>query len=218
MITVSSKEPQVIKKLLGEYEQSDWPEDLGLDFGWICPDGKIAGIQRKKFPEDFISSMNDGRLDKEVLQMSDVDWKILVLEGIPRWSTDGTLIEKYNGGITVKFLTSMLFSYDFIHNIRHHWTSSQVETVNFVKLFHAWSTKEKHTGALGTERPPSNVDWRDWILRHFPNIGPETSKSILEFNPEPLIWWNNGEDLEKVKGVGRKTAEKLRRALKKPCK
>jgi ERCC4-type nuclease len=217
VITISPAEPEIIKKLLGEYDQQDWPEDLGLDFAWITPDGRIAGVQRKKFPEDFLASKADGRLTKEIHQMGDVDWKFLVLEGYPSWNTNGMLAGKYNGNLSVKMLTSMLFSIDFFHDIRHHWTGSMSETVAFVKLFHAWSMKENHSEFTTTsEKKPKNIDWREWILCRFPDIAKERARAIINYAPEPLLWWNGGADLEKVPGIGKETAKKLRRAIADP--
>lgn len=223
---ISSKEPSHVKKLIPEAIPDMWPEDYGLDFAWVTPFG-IGGIQRKEFPGDFLSSLSDERLQTLVLKMGDVTWRMIVLEGKPHWGTDGCLLGQFQGrgSIHIDRFQAMMWSIDYFHKIRCHWTSSLSETIAFVRRFYKWTMKEKHTQFCAeVEYPPNRdekgnrvkIDWREWCIQHLPDIGQATARKIIQYEPEPLRWWNDGMDLEKVPGIGKKTADSLRRSLKKP--
>ena len=77
MLLVAPTEPPQLKKL---GKVSSVPESYGLDYMFITHNSLISGVQRKQFPGDFTSSLNDGRLGKEIVQMGplgDRDWETL---------------------------------------------------------------------------------------------------------------------------------------------
>lgn len=226
MLFVSSKEPPVVKKMcqgnFDEIEEDQWPEEYGFDFAWVTPFG-VAGVQRKKFPSDFLASCSDERLYKEILQMGDTFFKMIILEGEPNWGSNGSLQGQYAGGISINHLNAMIFSITFFHRIHFVWTKSLSETIGMVARFYKWSTKEYHTRfGEGIEYPKKRdengnrikVDWREWILQHFHDINQVRARAILKYEPEPLRWWNDGKNLTDVPGIGPKIAKKLIDALK----
>lgn len=222
MIYVSSKEPKVIRSLIPEATQDDWPEEFGLDFAWITPFG-VGGVQRKAFPSDFLASSSDERLAREVLQMGDVTFKALVVEGRQNWGTNGMLNDQYAANIHRDRFQAMVDSIDFFKHCRYRTTSSMTETIAFVRRFYKWTMKEYHTEFCAQVEYPKKkdengnkikVDWREWMLLHMPGISQVLARAILAYCPEPLQWWNGGDDLQKVPGIGPKRADKLIRALK----
>src|ERR1017187_5273550 len=228
MMMVSSKEPKAVKNLLlnsiPECVIDDMSENYGGDMLWPSPFG-WGLCQRKQFPEDFLASLRDGRLAKEILQMEDITWKLLIIEGKPQWSpTNGNLLNSYGEGIHKSHFESIILSIDFFRSCRVRFTNSVIETCDLVKSFYEWTTKETHTGfcaqiesnreRINDNGIKSKTDWRKWILMHMPDLGPVGADRILEHEPEPLRFWNDGKDLEKIKGIGRLSADKLRKALK----
>lgn len=236
MLFVSSHEPPVVRKLIpikeGEVDHDPWPEDYGLDFAWITPFGH-AGIQRKQFPADFLASSSDERLAREVLQMGDVTFKMIILEGKASWGTDGMLqCGQYAGGIHRHRFEAMMWSIQSFRRIPFMWTGSISETIATVKSFYKWSMKEEHTQFCSQVEYPKTVvqngvtlqvmpdgskvkmDWREWVLMHLPGINQKLARNILKHEPEPLRWWADGEKLEDVPLIGPGRASKMRAALK----
>jgi ERCC4-type nuclease len=221
-----TERPQSIIQMVGGIRDS-MANEYGCDYLWSTPYG-WAGIQRKVFPSDFLKSLNDGLLAKEILKMGELKWGFLLLEGKPNWGTNGELQGQYKGGISIKHLDSVLNSIDMFRGIRVRWTESIGETTGMIRRLYDWTSKEDHTGFCAQietnrgELDPSSgkrikVDWREWILMHLPDIGQKTARAILKHEPEPLEWWNRGRDLEKVPGIGKITAEQMRKALKPPA-
>jgi len=62
---VAPTEPMTLKAL---GTVSLVPEDYGSDFLWASPVFGLVGVQRKE-ASDFVASVMDGRLDKELAQM-----------------------------------------------------------------------------------------------------------------------------------------------------
>lgn len=218
---ISSKEPAVMKQLMPEAIPENWPEDFGLDYAWFTPFG-VSGVQRKEFPGDFLSSLSDERLHKEVLQMEATTFKFILLEGKASWGTNGELQGQYAGGITRNHLRAVMWSIDFFHKIRFVWTASKSETIDFIRTFYNWTRKYHHTGFGYDKETPKiktiqgdvKTDWREWILQHIPGFNQVLARSIINYYPEPLHWWDDGRSLQNVPGIGQKRADTLIRALK----
>jgi ERCC4-type nuclease len=217
VILVAGSEPQDLRAIA--HKVSNGPERHGVDIMWVSPIGAI-GIQRKQFPEDFTSSMEDGRLAKETGQSQSLAVRILLLEGRGVWSTDGKLLTRYGAPITRATHQSYLHSMSLAG-----WWISQVgslkETIEFVHTTAAWSLKPTHkatTTRPGSPRPlwgkRGTWDFQSWVLQGFPGVGPEMAGKIIgHFAGLPLKWDVTKEQMLEVDGVGPKTIENLWDAL-----
>lgn len=196
---------------------SSLPEKWGCDVLMRTGD-KWIGVQRKAV-SDFISSVQDGRLAKEVQQMSAcgrLDVKVLLIEGEPKWTIDGVYMSNgYGSQWTMAQHRGMLWSVmlrgiwvDSTHNIN--------ETRVWLRMFEQWCAKDKHSAldrrpaAFGAWGKPDSREYGVHLLQGLPNVGPELAGRIYdEFGGVPWGWTVTMEQLMSVKGIGKKKANEL---------
>ena len=171
---------------------SNLPEDYGVDIMWSSKLGTV-GVQRKVFPSDFLSSMKDGRLTKEYLQMKGLDLAILLLEGKPNWTTDGELYGSYgNTGRSYawsrtqhrNYLTSVQ-----LRGIQIQTSDSITDTIDYLNGLRLWTDKGDHSsldrrpsGATSSDTyyRISNPDYVRWWYQSLPRVGPRQASVIYD--------------------------------------
>lgn len=220
IVFVSPAEPQSIKLALGERGVANvFPEEFGADFLFPTVVGRVA-IQRKEV-KDLISSVEDGRLAKELAQLRRAEVAILIVEGWPQFTSEGFLINKYIRNYTKRKLRNLLRSCALEHGVYLERTESPEDTVKAVFEIYEWLNKGEHM-SLYTRPKSTASDWgmttnRDfgrWVLQGFPGIGPKLAESIYDhFGRVPLCWDCTKEELMKIDGIGKDTAEKLLKTL-----
>jgi len=96
-ILVTTNEPKDIKELFDD--RIEVP--MNFDFKLYTEKGTI-GIERKKVPGDLLSSIEDGRLRREILAMrAECDHQVIILHGMMRFNGDGQLMytdKRVSGG------------------------------------------------------------------------------------------------------------------------
>lgn len=213
---ISPTEPNHIKTL---GRTSSLPESYGVDVMWISDKVGKVGIQRKEI-RDFVASLNGDRLGKELVQMEQLDFAMLVLEGRLTWNRDGELVDQH-ATLTQRQLRSVVWSC-LSKKIWVDYSSSINDTMTLIESFATWLEKDSHSSLIVRSGPKPNNKWgvigqRDFaihILTSFPSIGRGTAESLLEyFGKVPLNWTIGQKELEKVPGIGKKRAEKLIKAL-----
>lgn len=193
---------------------SSIPERYGADFLWAGRCGSI-GVQRKEFPGDFLSSVSDGRLAKEIGQLQALDLRVLMLEGDGSWTVDGNLVSSWGQAWTReqhrKFLWSVQKAGVWVER-----TADVEDTVRAIRWLVEWGWKSKHQSVMrrpsakGGWGKPSSRELGVHVLQSFEGIGPEVAERIWEhFGGLPLAWTVTVEEMMGVKGVGVKRARKL---------
>lgn len=207
---VSPTEPIPYSKL---GESSSLPERHGVDFFWVAQ-GKTWGVQRKRFPEDYLASLSDGRLTKELAQMQALDRPMILLEGLGTWTDDGYLLDQ-------KFHASQLYGWMlscfFEKQIPVFQVKGERDALFFIDRVEAWSMRKSHHSLSRRPKPKGNMwgkkenkDWGIHVLQSFEGIGPATAEAIyVHFGGIPLTWTVGMEDLTQVAGIGPPTAQKL---------
>lgn len=225
-LRVSPTEPAVIKDLLqvtadaaGGTLRVDWsPEDRGLDYMWIDAHGYWRGVQRKEV-KDFLASLDDGRLSRELNQMTaEVVMPIVAVEGRIQWAGDEMIVDRWSGrGVTRGGWNKRLLS---IANrgVQVMFTGGMGETAALVADYWAWSQKATHS--TGTSRPGPAMDWgrlsnRDWqahLLQGLDGVGPKLADAILDtLGYCPLQVVAREDELLQVPGIGKKMAARILR-------
>jgi ERCC4-type nuclease len=214
-LLIAPTEPTEIKRL---GRTSSQPERYGADIFWV-KGKKRFGIQRKQFPGDFLASLHDGRLHKEMAQMRSLEGAWLVLEGYGTWTDTGHLIDQRK--FTTVQLYSLLSTIGFKYRVQVLRVFNIADTVSAVSAFYGWSEKDEHQSLA--RRPNPNGKWgtatsREWtlhLLQSFEGIGPKQAERIFEhFGGAPLSWDVTVEDLMEVEGIGEVRAEKMWMALR----
>lgn len=217
-ILVSTTEPQKLQEL----GTASWaPEKVGCDF-LVLSGKKRIGVQRKKFPDDFLSSYADGRIGEQIGRMQKLRQALFIIEGHGRWSTEGELIgSSHFQNLTIQQLFGMFYTLMFLHGRPVLWVRDMKETGQALAELDAWVRKEKHESTIRRPKPTksswgqvSNEQWASHLLQSFPGVGPGTAENIVKhFGYVPLTWTVAVEEMEEVPGIGTATAKKLMGAL-----
>lgn len=216
-LLISPAEPKLIKELGIVHSL---PETYGADILFSSENG-LCGIQRKEFPNDFLASLYDGRLEREVAQLQRCDYfRALVFEGKPRWLTNGQLDNNYRA-----FSKSQLLSLQhslWLQGIFTVWTTDVMDTVDYIYGLVKWAGRTKHLSLLKRPNPQgiwgtaSAEDWSRHLLQSFQGVGPELAQRIVQkFNGPPLQWTVTEKELMQVEGLGKEKARRLISALEK---
>lgn len=212
---ISSTEPPSLRAL---GRVSTFPESHGVDIWFIANKCKV-GIQRKEV-KDLVASLEDGRLAKEIMQMTNLDYRILIVEGELRFTNDGTLMGRgYGSRWTHSQLMGALWSVQ-AKGLWVLWTKNLTDTKEYILLLEKWFSKSRHdslerrtgpTSIWGTT--PTSEEYGSYVLQSLPGVGPEIAKRIYKMYGLPFQWTVTAEDLMKVEGVGKKKAEAMIRAI-----
>lgn len=206
MRLISPTEPLWLK---ATGKSSSLPEKLGVDILW--PRYR-AGVQRKEF-NDLLASLGD-RLTREISQMQQLRTAILLVEGRGRWTTDGELV-----GYRTRFTRKQLWGLQLSMQAKGIWiitTDNAEDTLQALAGIEAWIQKPRHDSLERRKKAGSSNGWgvsaedrAVHLLQSYDGIGPERARKILKhFGACPVGWTVGLEELMKVPGVGRKTAEK----------
>lgn len=212
---VSPTEPSELRRL---GKTSLVPEQYGADFLFASTEFGLVGVQRKEL-SDFVASVQDGRLGKELGMMKRLGLALLVLEGRALWTNDGLATwtsTRWRATQHLGTLWSVQLSGCWVST-----TTSVQETSTLISAFTRWTAKPRHI-ALESRPGPAADEWgkvgnREWaihLLQGFRGIGPTHARNIYEhFGSVPLVWSVGLLDLVEVPGIGAGTAERLMDAL-----
>lgn len=218
MILVSSTEP---KALLPEAKRSTIPEDHGVDVLWSSQaQGGLCGVQRKEV-KDYLASLRDGRLGKELLQMGELKWVCLIIEGTMQWNSDGVLVNSWGGEFTKTQLTMSLLSLQD-RGIKLAFTSSVTETTALLRSMCTWTKKDSHNSLLSRGDASQLSTWGRagtkeyclYLLMGLPGISHTLAERIYDhFGKVPMRWECTETELMAVKGIGKGKAAKMWQVL-----
>lgn len=189
------------------------PERNGVDAYWVAR-GKQWGVQRKRFPEDFVASLHDGRLSKELGQMGKLDAAIILIEGYGKWTVTGELVD---APLSRSQLWGFIMSCFLTRGVLCIQVADESEGIELVKSLYKWSNKEAHRSLLSRPGPKKDAwgtrnskDWQIHLMQSFEGIGPGVAEAIIDhFGGVPLEWTVSVNELQQVKGVGAKRAQSL---------
>lgn len=210
MILISPAEP---KEFYGLGRTSSLPEKFGADFMFGSRLG-LVGVQRKKFPEDFLASLRGGdRVSRELFQMKKLALGIWILEGLGHWTSEGYLI--YGG----KYKYYQNEYWGFILTLQAYLgypvmvTSGSAETYRLIEQISNWANKPDHGSLFDRPKPKTGSDWNSFFLQGIPSIGRTTADKIVShYGGLPVVLESVTEDLQDV--IGPAKAKVIREHLK----
>lgn len=196
---------------------SSTPEDYGVDVLWQSKLG-LVGVQRKEFPNDFLASVHDGRLNREYAMMKSLDVAILMVEGKGSWTSEGSLIRPFNGkrhpwnkATHHNYLASVQ-----LRGVQVHTTDNLDDSIRFLEGLERWSNKDGHTGL--DSRPAAmttpwasveNVDYQRYLYQSLPGINIVRATALQEHLGMIFSLRVSEEDLMTVPGIGKGLAKKI---------
>lgn len=154
---------------------------------------KDVAIERKTI-DDFVSSMINKRLIKQIEELQEYKNKLLLIEGFAEKNlysdSDNTNSNAIRG-----FLISILLK----HKIPVLFTKNPKDTARFISVIA--KKREKETSLKTKKRTFNSKEQLQFILEGFPGIGPKTAKKLLErFNTLQEIFNASENELYKILG------------------
>ena len=154
-----------------------------------------TAIERKTC-NDFINSMINKRLLRQLEELKQYDKRLLVVEGIEEQ-------ELYNDepeGVHGNAIRGMLLYTVLEANCPIIFTKDYQDTAKFFMLIARRAEKEKQPISLHAKKKIRNIhEQKQYILESFPGIGPATAKKLLkEFKSIKKIILADEEKLEKI--------------------
>lgn len=217
-ILISPTEPPIIKQQLGE--SSSTPERYGVDIYAENDQGKKLGIQRKEV-KDLIASMNDGRLNKEVLQWGELDYCMLIVEGQLKWTNThpAKLVHGYQSLYKPAF-DGMLWSIQGM-GVYVHFTKDIYETVQASRDWFKWASKPDHNSLfVRKEKMETRSNWglidvkdhQAYFLTGINGIGIKIARRIVDEVGLPFRLDKSKMDkIRGLKGIGKGKVEVIER-------
>ena len=153
-------------------------------------------VIERKTVSDFISSMLNKRLLRQLEDLKQHKNPLLILEGIDER-------ELYNddpeSGISSNAIRGFLLSIVLKHKIPIIFTKNYEDTAKFISVIAR--KKEKEMSLNVSKKSLNKKEQIQFILEGFPGIGPATSKKLLkEFKTLKSIINTPIEDLKKIIG------------------
>jgi ERCC4-type nuclease len=225
-IYVSPAEPAKVKRMLMdvcgdrvETETHGAPERKGVDFLWRG-NAQWWGVQRKEI-HDYLASLNDNRLTREMGQMrASVTMPMVILEGKVQATTTGMLMDmQYGKPIHIETLWGRLFSMQLTGV--HVMTSSNIrQTCEMIRAMYEWSQKADHMTGRSMAKPlndwgtRTNKDYALAIHQMIPTIGPKMAEVLYDhFGGCILDLTVTRDELMQVFGLGAKSVDRIMRVF-----
>ena len=161
---------------------------------------KGVAIERKTI-SDFIGSIKNKRLLRQLEELQQYEKKLLIIEGIYEQElyTDSQEIEGMHANAIRGFLLSVLLSF----KVPILFTKDYQDTAKFMDVL----SRKKNTRDIGLNVSKKTLDSNErsqFILEGFPGIGPKTAKKLLkEFGNIKKIMNASEEELKEI--LGKKT-------------
>jgi len=166
-----------------------------------------VGIERKEV-NDFLSSIVDGRLFKQMLELNEhFEKPVLILEGRGLFELRDIHENSVRGA---------LLSVCVDHRVPILWAESPLETAKYVaQLARREQIEYDRTVQIrGGKRPDSLKERQEYIVAGLPNVGTKLAKNLLkEFGSVEKIFTASETELKKVDKIGEKKAKDIRRVL-----
>lgn len=162
-------------------------------------------IIERKTVSDFISSMINQRLHKQIKNLQQCENKLLIIEGIEKQE----LYNEENGnGVNANAIRGFLLSIILKHKIPIIFTKNPEDTAKFISVL---SNKKSTEISLNfNKKPKTQKEQLQFILEGFPGIGPKTSKKLLnEFKSIKNIINAPEKELKKILGKKAEIVKKI---------
>jgi len=137
---------------------------------------KNTVIERKTV-NDFISSMINKRILRQIEDLKQLDKKLLIIEGIEEKELYSESPEN-NLGVNPNAIRGFLLSIVLKHRIPLIFTKNHEDSAIFMWVLSR--KKEKETSLKEKKRNLNKKEQLQFIVEGFPGIGPKTSKKLLK--------------------------------------
>lgn len=162
----------------------------------------------KKTTEDFTSSIIDGRLFTQVMNLKSVyQMPIVLVEGETLYSAREIRPEAVMGA-----LVSVLIDYD----VPIVWMRTPPETALFLfSIARREQFKERREPKIRAETKPATLsESQEFIIAGLPHVDRVLARRLLKtFGSVERVFSASEEELQKVEGIGKKISEMIRKIV-----
>ncbi len=154
---------------------------------------KETVIERKTI-QDFISSMINRRLIKQLEDLQQYDKKFLIIEGLEEKELYGD-----SQGVSSNAIRGFLLSIILKYKIPLIYSKNPRDTAKFLSVLA--NKKQKETPLNAKKKTFNKKEQLQFIIESFPGIGPKNAKKLLkEFKSIKNISSASKQELEKTLG------------------
>jgi len=221
MILINPNEPYVIRSGFGDYGIPT--PSLQVDYGWFAH-GKKSLIERKHVPEDLLSSMSDGRLNREMQVVLENIEKggngYLLLEGFMQCNREDYIV--VNGrpsGWKIDQISERLSTIQLM-GVKLLLSPGIQQTPFIIVSQYRWELKDEHKslktrpGPVSEWGKPSYSGYMLWSYQGIPGVGSDIAETLYEAaSTWAALVKLSVEDLMELKRFGRKRAERVFRFI-----
>lgn len=214
-IIVSSNERKKVRDALGEMAVV---ANLPYDFQLMTNRGLVA-LERKKFPSDFLASVEDSRLAKECASMrADSGYRILIVEGKGKYTKDGylkrgTKVTRW----TKSGIRNLMRSIRYVEATDIEFSDNIEGTVEILKELQEYFDADTHLSIRSrrkftscTQFVPTYEERFNFFLQGLPSINIIRARALAGVFKSPMeVFSASVEDLKSIKGIGGKTATSI---------
>lgn len=216
MILVDPTERPPLLRLLGQHlpqeriVTSPQAARFGADFLFRGSEGWV-GIQRKTYPDDLIGSVEGGRLQEQVYNLiTHTHTPIILLEGLPSFSSNGSLLRRRGQPWTRRQLRNLIRSV-VACGICVEWVDDTADCAAALAEMVEYYRKPEHTALITRPKVavpkkwgmPTKLGRAMFFLQGLPGVGPTLARAILEhFGRVPLSWDCTRPELLDIPNVG----------------
>jgi len=202
VIFVDFREDNNVKTLLEK--NGGIIKEMNLEVGdYLCSDRLCI---EKKTADDFINSIIDGRLFKQLEELKDnFEKPVIIVEG-------NNFRETMNENAVKSALASIILDYE----IPIIMTKNEEDTAKTIYWFSKREQieSERPVGIKGKKKPKDIKKLQEYIISGFPGISTKISKRVLEkFKTIKNFGNATEEELVKIDGIGKALAKKLNKML-----
>lgn len=155
---------------------------------------KETAVERKTV-SDFISSMLNKRIIRQLEELQQYKYRLLIIEGIEENELYNDIPEGINGNAIRGFILSILLKF----KVPIVFSKDYRDTAKFLLVL--LRKQEKESSINPKKRSLNKKEQLQFILEGFPGIGPKTAKKLLEkYHSLSNIFNASIEDLKEVIG------------------
>ena len=148
-------------------------------------------IIERKTVRDFLSSMLSKRLQKQLISLSNVEKKLLILENFG---------EQYDVKINTNAIRGFIMSILLDFKIPIIFTEDYQDTAYYLYLL-AKKQQLKHVSIRAKRKAFNKKEQVQYLLEGFPGVGPATAKKLIEkFKTIKNVINASSDDLKEVLG------------------
>lgn len=158
---------------------------------------KNTAIERKTV-SDFLNSMINKRLERQLEELQQYDNRMIIIEGIDEQELYS---DSQEGGINANAIRGFLLSIILKHRVPIIFSKDYGDTAKFIMVLA--KKEESESGLRARKRVFNKKQQLQYILEGFPGIGPKTAKRLLKKYKTIKHLVLAGEE-ELVKEIGKK--------------